>query len=91
MRKHFLALTLAGLLASFPALSTEATSTQKTIHKKGGGCYAQNMGAVAGEVVLKCDHLGAVTIKKIYEQGWRIVASHLYPDRALHIFIIEEQ
>lgn len=89
MFKNFLALTLAALLAT--SQTVHADSAPETKIKKGGGCYAQTMGPVGGVVTLKCDHLGQTTVKKLYEQGWRIVASHLYPETATHIFIIEEQ
>ncbi|MBK6742654.1 MAG: hypothetical protein IPG66_06600 [Hydrogenophilales bacterium] len=91
--KTTLAALFLGMVVAFPALAgdTPLPLERITTPKKGGGCYVITMGAVGWDVKVKCDHLGEITIKQIYENGWRIVSSHLNQDRALHVIFIEEQ
>ncbi len=93
MQKSLFAFILIGLLVSSLAWPTNEApeSAASPGHKKGGACYVQTLGALGGGVELKCAHLGKVSVKQIYENGGRVVASYFYPDHAVHILIIEEQ
>ncbi len=93
MKTHLFALALVALLASGLAWSANGVpdSAASPGHKKGGACFVQTLGSLGGSVELKCDYLGKVSVPKIYESGWRVVASYFYPDHAVHTLIIEEQ
>ncbi len=76
------------LLAAF--ISAFAFSTQAAAAKKGGYCDSNNL--TGASTVFDCEYLGKVTIKQIYEKGWRVIlVSHL-PNNAKYAYaIIEEQ
>ena len=80
------------MMTTAGAAKSSATANGQRI-KRGGGCYVSTMGAVGWNVTLKCDQFVGeeVSVQQIYERGWRVVTSHVYPDRAMHILIIEEQ
>jgi hypothetical protein len=57
--------------------------------KRGGVCIGPFRGA---ESVLNCEHIGKVTIRQIYEKGFRIV--HMQDDKNTATYVtlvIEEQ
>ena len=58
--------------------------------KQGGLCYSK---AFHPQAVLTCDHLGNVTMKDIYEKGWRVVAVWTLPTNLMPVtyVAIEEQ
>ena len=58
-------------------------------------CFINQSTISGADVVWRCEHLGAVTVKQIYEQGFRVVG--LYPlnpvDKTygFQFMVIEEQ
>lgn len=78
-----LAFTLAAL-ASMTNANAQAAGT-----KRGGVCIGPFRGA---DAVLNCEHIGKVTIKQIYEKGFRVV--HMQDDKNTATYVmlvIEEQ
>lgn len=64
-------------------------SAQAAGAKRGGVCIGPFRGA---DSVLQCEHIGKVTIKQIYEKGFRVV--HMQDDKNTTTYVtlvIEEQ
>ncbi|MCW5323662.1 hypothetical protein D5039_21710 [Verminephrobacter aporrectodeae subsp. tuberculatae] len=64
-------------------------SAQSAGMKRGGICIGPFRG---DDSVLNCEHIGKVTIKQIYEKGFRVV--HMQNDRTFDLYVtlvIEEQ
>lgn len=64
-------------------------SAQAAGAKRGGVCIGPFRGA---DSVLQCEHIGKVTIKQIYEKGFRVV--HMQDDKNTATYVtlvIEEQ
>lgn len=64
-------------------------SAQAATAKRGGVCIGPFRG---GDSVLQCEHIGKVTIKQIYEKGFRVV--HMQDDKNTATYVtlvIEEQ
>ena len=78
------------LACTMAALSSMANANeQATGTKRGGVCIGPFRGA---DSVLLCEHIGKVTIKQIYEKGFRVV--HMQDDKngATYVtLVIEEQ
>lgn len=76
------------------ALSAQAG--QEVSPAKGGMCGGIGVFNAGGESAFDCEHLGRVTIKQIYERGWRVASSGFLPEKAISVrsymyLIIEEQ
>lgn len=83
MRKTTLSFVLSVL--SLFAISVNAAG------QKGGGCLAANSVGGSGATYY-CDHIGQVTLKQIYEKGFRVVAyDHDPRNDGRAALIIEEQ
>lgn len=72
------------------ALSSMANANaQAAGAKRGGVCIGPFRGA---DSILNCEHIGKVTIKQIYEKGFRVV--HMQDDKNTATYVmlvIEEQ
>lgn len=82
-RSLFLACTLVAL-ASMADANAQSIGT-----KRGGVCIGPFRGA---DSVLLCEHIGKVTIRQIYEKGFRVV--HMQDDKNTATYVtlvIEEQ
>lgn len=80
-------LYFAFILAAF--FGATNTSAQVTNAKRGGVCIGPFRGS---DSVLLCEHVGKVTIKQIYEKGFRVV--HMQDDKNTATYVtlvIEEQ
>lgn len=90
----FAALVFATAATSFGQTSPQQSQPSQGQHAsapmKGGFCLTNSY--TGGNAIFNCDYLGAVTIKQIYEKGWRIVAfnQNLEFKRTAEL-IIEEQ
>lgn len=81
------------------ALSAVAHAGPEATGAKGGTCGGVGIfnGGKANDGAFECEHLGHVTIKEIYERGWRVVSSGFLPEKAASplrsymYLIIEEQ
>lgn len=70
-------------------VSMANANAQATGLKRGGVCIGPFRGA---DSVVNCEHIGKVTIKQIYEKGFRIV--HMQDDKNTATYVtlvIEEQ
>ncbi|MBC7207240.1 MAG: hypothetical protein H5U27_12060 [Methyloversatilis sp.] len=77
---------LAGLLA-FVAANVVAADGGAPL--RGGVCIGPFRGA---DSVLNCEHIGQVTIRQIYEKGFRVVHMQDNPNTATYVrLVIEEQ
>ena len=77
---------LAGLLAVVAANVVAADSGAPL---RGGVCIGPFRGA---DSVLNCEHIGQVTIRQIYEKGFRVVHMQDNPNTATYVrLVIEEQ
>jgi hypothetical protein len=57
--------------------------------KRGGICASEFRGL---NPVLTCEHIGKVTIKQIYEKGFRVVLMKNHNDTSIYVtMVIEEQ
>ncbi len=72
-----------GIVSSVLILLHTAHATESQKPQKGGVCY----GLASG---YECEYLGKVTIKQIYEKGWRVVA-YIKEGPNLATLVIEEQ
>ncbi len=80
-------LYVAFIVAAFAGMTN--ASAQATGSKRGGICIGPFRGA---DSVLQCEHIGKVTIKQIYEKGFRVV--HMQDDKNTATYVmlvIEEQ
>lgn len=81
--------TLFMLTCSLPAFAVEPP--------KGGMCGGIGMfGPNNKDGFFDCEHLGRVTVKQIYERGWRVVSSGFQPLEAdapvrSYMYLIIEQ
>lgn len=77
---------LAGLLAVVAATAFAADGGAPL---RGGVCIGPFRGA---DSVLNCEHIGQVTIRQIYEKGFRVVHMQDNPNTATYVrLVIEEQ
>lgn len=84
MIKLFHAAFIVAALSSMTSVSAQAAGT-----KRGGVCIGPFRGA---DSVLVCEHIGKVTIKQIYEKGFRVI--HMQDDKNTATYVtlvIEEQ
>lgn len=80
-------LLLAFIVAAVSSMTN--ASAQAAGGKRGGVCVGPFRGA---DSVLLCEHIGKVTIKQIYEKGFRVV--HMQDDKNTATYVtlvIEEQ
>lgn len=66
-----------------------SANAQAANPKRGGVCIGPFRG---GDSVLMCEHIGKVTIKQIYEKGFRVI--HMQDDKNTATYVtlvIEEQ
>lgn len=69
---------------------SSAVDGKESRARKGGYCVCN--GFTGANSVFKCEHLGEVTIREIYEKGWRIVLKQDVPGVSAAMgLIIEEQ
>lgn len=45
--------------------------------QRGGVCFTHHVSIDDANVVWNCEHLGRVTVKKIYEKGFRVVGAYV--------------
>lgn len=84
MRKTLLLAFIVTALSSMANANAQAAGG-----KRGGICVGPFRGA---DSVLLCEHIGRVTIKQIYEKGFRVV--HMQDDKNTATYVmlvIEEQ
>ena len=84
MKKMLHAAFIVAALAGMTNASAQAAAS-----KRGGVCIGPFRG---GDSVLQCEHIGKVTIKQIYEKGFRVV--HMQDDKNTATYVmlvIEEQ
>jgi len=77
---------LAGLLA---VVAANVVAADGGAPLRGGVCIGPFRGA---DSVLSCEHIGQVTIRQIYEKGFRVV--HMQDDKntaSYVVLVIEEQ
>ncbi len=85
------------LLAAF--ISAFTFSTQAAAAKKGDYCDTDRLSSeykyqtISGsQTVFQCGTLGRVSIKEIYERGWRVVLINHPPNNPQYTYmVIEEQ
>lgn len=80
-------LYVAFIVAALTSMTN--ASAQAAGAKRGGVCIGPFRGA---DSVLQCEHIGKVTIKQIYEKGFRVV--HMQDDKNTATYVtlvIEEQ
>lgn len=84
-------LTIAFMMAATASAALAADETAQ----RGGMCFTNNLRIDDANVVWNCEHLGRVTIRQIYEKGFRVVGSYPaeYGEKKLifQFLIIEEQ
>lgn len=83
------ALTIAGGASANAVGNSGAVKTEASPPKRGGICIA--FAFTGTDSAFKCEHLGQVTIKQIYEKGFRVVVQHDIRNTAGVALIIEEQ
>jgi len=77
---------LAGLLA---VVAANAVAADAGASLRGGVCIGPFRGA---DSVLNCEHIGQVTIRQIYEKGFRVVHMQDNPNTATYVrLVIEKQ
>lgn len=76
-------IALVGIFSSAFIVLNAAYAADLQRPQKGGMCYGISSG-------YECEYLGKVTIKQIYEKGWRVVA-YIKEGDNLATLIIEEQ
>jgi hypothetical protein len=84
MKKMLYVAFIVAALAGMTNASAQAAGA-----KRGGVCIGPFRGA---DSVLQCEHIGKVTIKQIYEKGFRVV--HMQDDKNTATYVtlvIEEQ
>lgn len=84
MKQMFVA---AAIVAAFSGMTN--ANAEAAGGKRGGVCIGPFRGA---DSVLLCEHIGKVTIKQIYEKGFRVV--HMQDDKNTATYVtlvIEEQ
>lgn len=84
MKKMLYVAFIVAALTGITNASAQAAGT-----KRGGVCIGPFRGA---DSVLQCEHIGKVTIKQIYEKGFRVV--HMQDDKNTATYVtlvIEEQ
>lgn len=84
MKKMLYAAFIVAVLVGMTNASAQAAGA-----KRGGVCIGPFRG---GDSVLQCEHIGKVTIKQIYEKGFRVV--HMQDDKNTATYVmlvIEEQ
>lgn len=88
--KFFAKLPLALLVLAFTANAAQPQPQTNDAPLKGGLCFTK---AYNGQdSIFTCEHIGPVTIRQIYEKGWRVV--HRMANNDIYQFqslIIEEQ
>lgn len=88
--KRRLALAVMLTAAAGTATAMDATQQPRKELRKGGYCVSNNFDGA--NAVFKCEHLGQVTIREIYEKGWRVVLKRDVPRVSAAMgLIIEEQ
>lgn len=88
MQKHILTIALTSLLVASSAHSADPTTpgliAGKPAPQKGDICR--------GISTFDCNLIGSgLTVKEIYQKGWRVVAAYYIPSSYLQNLIIEEQ
>lgn len=79
-------ITLAFVLSMLSLLSVSSNAAEQ----KGGVCIGTN--DIGASSSFNCEHIGSVTIKQIYEKGFRVIAYHHDPKNSGVVsLIIEEQ
>jgi len=88
MKKSLVFVLTLILTALVGITSTDAKSAtpQKAEVKRGGVCWYWTPSEPA-----ECDHIGKVTVKEIYEKGFRVVSTARWTTGKYILFIIEEQ
>lgn len=77
---------LAGFLA---VVAANVIAAEGGAPLRGGVCIGPFRGA---DSVLNCEHIGQVTIRQIYEKGFRVVHMQDNPNTATYVrLVIEEQ
>lgn len=85
MRKNFLTLALISLLANSTTSAAEPTEKSNLAPKKRGDICR-------GISTFDCNLIGTgMTVKDIYQRGWRVVAAYYIPNTGLQNLIVEEQ
>lgn len=79
MRKN---LAIAFIMTAICTISNAQAAPQNP-PLKGGSCYGTPQ-------ALTCDYLGKVTVKEIYEKGWRVVSYTKEGPNTISL-VIEEQ
>lgn len=80
---------LAAQLAAPVATVTIPTGAHRAVASiKGGVCHAAS-DSMATSFGVDCDYLGRVSIRQIYERGWRVVSG--YAGERFVSLVIEEQ
>ncbi|MCF7697085.1 MULTISPECIES: hypothetical protein [Mycetohabitans] len=64
------------VLAFMMAALSSVVYAQKESAQQGGMCFSDNHRISNSEAVWRCENLGRVTIKEIYEKGFRVVGSY---------------
>lgn len=63
--------------------------------QRGGVCFTNNPRIRDAEIIWNCEHIGMVTVKQIYQKGFRVVGAFptSYSNTTIRTpyFIIEEQ
>jgi len=84
MKKMLYVAFIVAALASMTNANAQADAA-----KRGGVCIGPFRGA---DSVLNCEHIGQVTIRQIYERGFRVVHMQDNPNTATYVrLVIEEQ
>lgn len=82
MLKRYTAAAIATTLLALSGL-TGAQANPSATSVKGGLCYGTPQ-------ALQCEYLGKVTVKEIYDKGWRVVAYVKEGPNSVTV-VIEEQ
>ncbi|MFP5442255.1 MAG: hypothetical protein ACLGIY_01380 [Betaproteobacteria bacterium] len=76
---------LAGLLA---VVAANVVAADGGAPLRGGVCIGPFRGA---DSVLNCEHIGQVTIRQIYEKGFRVVHMQDNPNTATYVRLVIEE
>jgi hypothetical protein len=64
------------VLAFMMAALSSAVYAQKGSTQRGGMCFSDDHEIGSAKAIWRCENLGRVTIKEIYEKGFRVVGSY---------------
>lgn len=77
------------------ALAGAAAAAEVTRPGKGGYCFTNHLRIDNGDIPWNCEHLGKVTLREIYEKGFRVVGMYesttAKAQSGYPMLIIEEQ